>query len=641
MADATVDILLRLQSDVAGIKRASSALDGFVNQFKTGFNLNLGGNLASFIVSLPLKLVALGKAAVDTADQIKDMTDNLEISIQGYETLSDLVKRTGGDLSALNTALSKQRASLADAWREGGRARDAYQTLGLSMSRMRQLAPERQFEAIAVAIANAADREEAFAAAGDILGEKSIPKLRAALKELAEDGYDKVRDSAAGASRFMRPETVARLEALKQSLGDVKDQLLAKVGNDLASVLSFVGQEVDTPAAAPQKTGAQIQAERERERLINQSALATFTLTNAQQALAEIEADSTRTEIQKRPQIIALLRAQADEIDRIREGKFQDVVSLKDGTIPTDEQLKRLAEANRLQAEANALREKANLLKTGGPSAFQELSDRAQGVNDPSQNSSFLTATEGMEAGFLQFQVQVGSIGQQIATTLNSTLGGAISNVSQGIYGLITRTATWGDLFRSVGASIVQSLIQLGVQMAVNFALGEVFKKKATQSSVQSGAQIAASNAPAAAATSVASYGSAAIIGTIAAIAGIALIIGLLSKGFADGGFTAPGGRNQVAGIVHAGEWVAPQWMVNSPSFGATIASLERGRRGYADGGLVGGGASSFTGAGSGSPMQIVLVDSRREASRLAKNSDAETQIVDIVRNNRYSIFGA
>lgn len=56
---------------------------------------------------------------------------------------------------------------------------------------------------------------------------------------------------------------------------------------------------------------------------------------------------------------------------------------------------------------------------------------------------------------------------------------------------------------------------------------------------------------------------------------------------FAEGGFTKKGDKYEPAGIVDAGEWVAPQWMVSSPSFSQEINSLEMARkRGFADGGF-------------------------------------------------------
>jgi len=50
--------------------------------------------------------------------------------------------------------------------------------------------------------------------------------------------------------------------------------------------------------------------------------------------------------------------------------------------------------------------------------------------------------------------------------------------------------------------------------------------------------------------------------------------------GFSDGGYTGGAGADQVAGVVHGGEWVAPKWMVNSmPSL---FNQLERSRTGGA-----------------------------------------------------------
>lgn len=62
---------------------------------------------------------------------------------------------------------------------------------------------------------------------------------------------------------------------------------------------------------------------------------------------------------------------------------------------------------------------------------------------------------------------------------------------------------------------------------------------------------------------------------------------------FAEGGFTGNGTTRdetgyKVAGVVHEGEWVAPKWMVDNPSFKGVISSLEASRqRGYAVGGPV------------------------------------------------------
>ena len=94
----------------------------------------------------------------------------------------------------------------------------------------------------------------------------------------------------------------------------------------------------------------------------------------------------------------------------------------------------------------------------------------------------------------------------------------------------------------------------------------------------------------------LAAYGSAAaiplvghILAPIAAAAAVAagmLQVNALKKqqaaaaqGYAEGGFTKAGGKYEPAGVVHAGEWVAPQELVNNPRTRPLIDALEYARR--------------------------------------------------------------
>lgn len=51
------------------------------------------------------------------------------------------------------------------------------------------------------------------------------------------------------------------------------------------------------------------------------------------------------------------------------------------------------------------------------------------------------------------------------------------------------------------------------------------------------------------------------------------------SQGYSEGGFTKPGAKNEVAGVVHAGEWVASQATLSSPVARPLIELLERRQR--------------------------------------------------------------
>lgn len=69
---------------------------------------------------------------------------------------------------------------------------------------------------------------------------------------------------------------------------------------------------------------------------------------------------------------------------------------------------------------------------------------------------------------------------------------------------------------------------------------------------------------------------------------GLANVAAINGIQFAEGGFTGSGGKYEPAGIVHKGEYVVPQHIVNSPSAQPHLAALESRRLApYADGGFV------------------------------------------------------
>ena len=94
----------------------------------------------------------------------------------------------------------------------------------------------------------------------------------------------------------------------------------------------------------------------------------------------------------------------------------------------------------------------------------------------------------------------------------------------------------------------------------------------------------------------LAAKGALGIIEGIAISAAGAVQTGLIAEqiaSFAEGGFTGngEGQRDETgfkqAGVVHEGEWVAPKWMVDSPTYGNIINSLENTRqKGFAEGGF-------------------------------------------------------
>ena len=68
-------------------------------------------------------------------------------------------------------------------------------------------------------------------------------------------------------------------------------------------------------------------------------------------------------------------------------------------------------------------------------------------------------------------------------------------------------------------------------------------------------------------------------IGSIAAIVAQSIANFSKPKGYADGGYTGPGGKNEPAGIVHKGEYVIPADMLRNPQIALMVAGLENFRQ--------------------------------------------------------------
>ena len=83
----------------------------------------------------------------------------------------------------------------------------------------------------------------------------------------------------------------------------------------------------------------------------------------------------------------------------------------------------------------------------------------------------------------------------------------------------------------------------------------------------------------------------AAAVAITAGLVNVKKIQGLSEGGFTGDGFGSPDESGfKVAGFVHEKEWVAPQWMTESPQYADTIRMLEyarQGKSGYAEGGTV------------------------------------------------------
>ncbi|MEI8115723.1 MAG: hypothetical protein WCI54_18970, partial [Bacteroidia bacterium] len=68
-------------------------------------------------------------------------------------------------------------------------------------------------------------------------------------------------------------------------------------------------------------------------------------------------------------------------------------------------------------------------------------------------------------------------------------------------------------------------------------------------------------------------------VGSIASIVAQSIANFSQPKGYASGGYTGPGGKNEPAGVVHKGEYVIPADMLRNPQIAMMVAGLENVRK--------------------------------------------------------------
>lgn len=86
---------------------------------------------------------------------------------------------------------------------------------------------------------------------------------------------------------------------------------------------------------------------------------------------------------------------------------------------------------------------------------------------------------------------------------------------------------------------------------------------------------------------------------------------------WADGGYTGPGGKHEPAGIVHAGEVVWSQKDIARAGGVGVVEAMRLGRRGYADGGVVGEGGPQLLRAQPDAAVRVrrLRADNQNDAS--------------------------
>lgn len=462
---ATLDLLIRIREDLAGLKTANQGMrdfrkdaEGVSAVLKNGLGIGTGMELARR--GIDLLRSSLQESVGDAfrlAEEIRDQSQALQVSGEAYQVLRRELAAASVDAGRLTMAITSQNQSLAPARLGAGAAADAYKALNLNATQLENLSPDQRLISVARATLNATDKTRAFQAAGQILGSRGLPQLLSALRSLATDGYDKVAESARSAGQVMSDDTAQKLDDAKKSLERLDNLKTVVTGTFVGETMGFLSALRAHPwdtikAAASMPFGAAgliglstyarlkapasiaAPASPPPPALADRGALLQAQIAGLGQGASFVQNNPLNTERETRAALIPILREQVKLYSELAKEQFGDRPPEFPGANATEEQINKY----KLWLDLNAKQ--------------VDVMHQLQAVSDtPLQKlGRDLADTTGL-----------------ITDTLQNQINPAISSLSTNIWGAMSGTGKWSDTFRGLGNIAGQVLTDLMVKLLI------------------------------------------------------------------------------------------------------------------------------------------------------------------------------
>ncbi len=206
-----------------GVKDEASAvlegiggkIEGMSGQLKkAGIIMTAVGGVITGALALSIKSFA------DTGDAVLEMSQRTGFSTEALSELKYAAELSGASLSSIETAAKRMAVTIMDASSGSQAATDALGRLGLVAQDLIGLAPEKQFDILAMSIAGIPDPTARAAAAIDIFGRSGTDLLPMLADGVA--GLDEMRQKARDLGIVFDEETAKKADAFNDALATLK-----------------------------------------------------------------------------------------------------------------------------------------------------------------------------------------------------------------------------------------------------------------------------------------------------------------------------------------------------------------------------------------------------------------------------------
>lgn len=263
---------------------------------------------------------------------------------------------------------------------------------------------------------------------------------------------------------------------------------------------------------------------------------------------------------------------------------------------------------------------------------FQQGFLQATGEEFSQWKANIMSGVAEVADGFTSLSQSVTNIWTDMTTTMSTGFSEELSKVIQGSESL-------SDAFANVGQqildSVIPALIQMGIQWMANQVMAQTMSATSTAQVVAQNEAITASAMPAATATSVASWGSAAVIGGSVLMALLASMA--MMKGFSSGGYVGNGGKYEPMGIVHGGEYVFDKESTRRLGVG-NLEALRSNAGTLTNNNITNNYNNQTYGTGGGANVNVVNVLDPQMVSRYMKSEEGSKSVLNVIKNNPSNI---
>lgn len=214
------------------LARTEKRIQNFASFAKTAF--------ASVGVALSATaIIGAGRAMLNTLNNIGKRSDALNISTDRYQMLSYAAERTGTAMGDVEAAIFKTQQTLGKAITGDLDAVRAFSALGLSVDKLKGLAPDQLFDRVAVAVADIADESERATAAQGVMG-RGFNNIKNFLRDYLELGM-----TASEMGLIVAEKEVRAAEKINDALTDVNRKLVTMIANlGIISKLAYKLEDV-------------------------------------------------------------------------------------------------------------------------------------------------------------------------------------------------------------------------------------------------------------------------------------------------------------------------------------------------------------------------------------------------------------